>query len=99
MIDPINEHMNDVFEKREKDLIKESRASKQIKRNLESEKEMTSNINNDGSGFSPIMGEKEFFDVMKTNNRHLTMEERYLIAEIINAFTERRKQDEAEGAI
>ena len=46
-----------------------------------------------------IMGEKEFFDVMKTNNRHLTMEERYLIAEIINAFTERRKRDEAEGAI
>ena len=46
-----------------------------------------------------IMGEKEFFDVMKTNNRHLTMFERYLIAEIINAFTEARKQDEAEGAI
>ena len=75
MIDPINEHMNDVFEKRERDLIKESKTTHHI------------------------MGEKEFFDVMKTNNRHLTMEERYLIAEIINAFTERRKRDEAEGAI
>ena len=48
---------------------------------------------------SNIMGEKEFFDIMKTNNRHLTMEERYLIANIVNAFTERRKQDEMDGAI
>ena len=46
-----------------------------------------------------IMGEKEFFDVMKTNNRHLTMQERYLLANIVNAFTEARKRDEAEGAI
>ena len=75
MIDPINEHMNDVFEKRERDLIKESKITHHI------------------------MGEKEFFDVMKTNNRHLTMEERYLIAEVINAFTAARKQDEMDGAI
>jgi len=46
-----------------------------------------------------LMGEKEFFDVMKNANRHLTMEERFLIAEIIHAFTERRRQDEANGAI
>ena len=73
MIDPINKHMSDVFEKRERDLIKETNTM--------------------------IMGEKEFFDVMKTNNRHLTMEERYLLANIVNAFTEARKRDEAEGAI
>ena len=47
----------------------------------------------------PIMGEKEFFDVMKDANRHLTMEERYLIAEVINAFIATRKQDELDGAI
>ena len=46
-----------------------------------------------------LMGEKEFFNVMKNNNRHLTMEERYLIANIVNAFTQKRKQDEMEGAI
>ncbi len=48
---------------------------------------------------SDIMGEKEFFEVMKYNNQHLTMQERFLIAEIINAFTENRKRDKAEGAI
>jgi len=42
-----------------------------------------------------IMGEKEFFDVMKTNNRFLTMEERHLIASLTLAFTERRKQDDS----
>ena len=46
-----------------------------------------------------VMGEKEFFDVMKTNNRYLSMQERYLLANIVNAFTEARKRDEAEGAI
>ena len=40
-----------------------------------------------------IMGEKEFFDIMKTNNRFLTMEERHLVASLILAFSERRKQD------
>ena len=45
-----------------------------------------------------IMGEKEFFDVMKDANRHLTMEERFLIAEIIHAFTSRRVMEE-NGAI
>lgn len=44
-----------------------------------------------------IMGEKEFFDVMKNNNRLLNMEERYLLAQIVNAFTKSRKQDEEDG--
>ena len=48
---------------------------------------------------SDIMGEKEFFEVMKLNNHYLTMQERFLIAEIINTFTENRKRDEMEGAI
>lgn len=38
-----------------------------------------------------IMGEKEFFDIMKTNNRFLTMEERHLVASITLAFTEKKK--------
>ena len=46
-----------------------------------------------------MMGEKEFFEVMKSNNQHLTMQERFLIAEIMNTFTEQRKQDEVNGAI
>ena len=76
MIDaPISKHMNDVIDKREADLIKESKMT------------------------HPLMGEKEFFDVMKNANRHLTMEERFLIAELITAFTERRRQDEANGAM
>ena len=37
-----------------------------------------------------IMGEKEFFDIMKNANRLLTMEERFLISQLINAFTARR---------
>ena len=74
MIDPINEHMRAVIDKREADLNKEAANTR-------------------------LMGEKEFFDIMKTNNRHLTMEERYLLANIVNAFTEARKRDEAEGAI
>tara|TARA_R110002020_G_scaffold306294_1_gene522281 strand:- start:5 stop:235 length:231 start_codon:yes stop_codon:yes gene_type:complete len=73
--DPISKHMNDVIDKREADLIKESKMT------------------------HPLMGEKEFFDVMKNANRHLTMEERFLIAELITAFTERRRQDEANGAM
>ena len=73
--DPISKHMNDVIDKREADLIKESKIT------------------------HPLMGEKEFFDVMKNANRHLTMEERFLIAEIIHAFTVRRMEDERNGAI
>ena len=73
--DPISKHMNDVIDKREADLIKESKIT------------------------HPLMGEKEFFDVMKHANRHLTMEERFLIAEIIHAFTVRRVEDEMDGAI
>ena len=73
--DPINKHMMDVIDKREADLIKESKIT------------------------HPLMGEKEFFDVMKNANRHLTMEERFLIAEIIHAFTVRRMEDERNGAI
>ena len=42
-----------------------------------------------------IMGEKEFFDIMKTNNRFLNMKERHLVASITLAFTERRKQDDS----
>ena len=42
-----------------------------------------------------IMGEKEFFDIMKNNNRFLTMEERHLVASLTLAFTERRKQDDS----
>ena len=68
--DPISKHMMDAIDKREADLIKESKIT------------------------HPIMGEKEFFDIMKTNNRHLTMEERFLIAEVINAFTARRVMEE-----
>ena len=73
--DPISKHMMDAIDKREADLIKESKIT------------------------HPLMGEKEFFDVMKDANRLLTMEERFLIAEMIHAFTERRRQDEANGAI
>ena len=58
--------------------------------NLEREKKFTSSLNNDGGNFPPIMGEKEFFDVMKNANRLLTMEERFLISQLINAFTRRR---------
>jgi hypothetical protein len=36
-----------------------------------------------------IMGEKEFFDVMKNANRHLTMEERFLIAELVKNWARR----------
>ena len=42
-----------------------------------------------------IMGEKEFFSIMKTNNMYLNMKERHLIASITLAFTERRKQDDS----
>ena len=38
-----------------------------------------------------IMGEKEFFDIMKNNNRHLTMEERLLVARLVEAFIINRK--------
>ena len=38
-----------------------------------------------------IMGEKEFFDIMKNANRHLTMEERHTIATLVEAFIENRK--------
>ena len=38
-----------------------------------------------------IMGEKEFFDVMKYANRHLTMEERYLIAGIVKEIIKPRE--------
>ena len=72
--DPISKHMMDAIDKREADLIKESKMT------------------------HPLMGEKEFFDVMKDANRHLTMEERFLIAEIIHAFTSRRVMEE-NGAI
>ena len=75
MIDDATKHMMDAIDKREADLMQESKIT------------------------HPIMGEKEFFDVMKNANRLLTMEERFLIAEIIHAFTERRRQDEANGAI
>ncbi len=37
-----------------------------------------------------IMGEKEFFDVMKNANRLLTMEERFLITKLTNAFISKR---------
>ena len=37
-----------------------------------------------------IMGEKEFFDIMKKNNMYLTMEERHLVANIVLSFTEGR---------
>ena len=40
-----------------------------------------------------IMGEKEFFDIMKNNNRHLTMEERHIVATLIETFTSNRKGD------
>tara|TARA_R100001163_G_scaffold65834_1_gene65480 strand:- start:13921 stop:14232 length:312 start_codon:yes stop_codon:yes gene_type:complete len=103
MIDDATKHMMDAIDKREADLIKESKANKQTKTNkdwrLEAEKRMTKQINNDGSDFPAIMGEKEFFDVMKNANRFLRMEERFLIAELIHTFTERRRQDEANGAI
>ena len=75
MIDDATQHMMDAIDKREADLIQESKIT------------------------HPIMGEKEFFDVMKNANRLLTMEERFIIAELILAFTERRRQDEANGAI
>ena len=73
--DPISKHMMDAIDKREADLIKESKMT------------------------HPLMGEKEFFDVMKNANRHLTMEERFLIAELIHAFTVKRVEDEANGAM
>ena len=97
MIDDATQHMMDAIDKREADLIKESKTNKDWR--LESEKRITKQINNDGSDFHSIMGEKEFFDVMKNANRFLRMEERYIIAELILAFTERRRQDEANGAI
>ena len=40
-----------------------------------------------------IMGEKEFFDIMKNNNRFLTMEERHIVATLIETFTSNRKGD------
>ena len=73
-MDDATKHMMDAIDKREADLIKESKIT------------------------HPIMGEKEFFDVMKDANRHLTMEEMFLIAEIIHAFTSRRVMEE-NGAI
>ena len=38
-----------------------------------------------------IMGEKEFFDIMKNANRHLTMEERHVVATLVETFIENRK--------
>ena len=40
-----------------------------------------------------LMGEKEFFDIMKTNNRFLTMEERHIVATLMETFTSNRKGD------
>ena len=37
-----------------------------------------------------IMGEKEFFDIMKNSNRFLTMEERHLIATLTQAIIKSR---------
>ena len=33
-----------------------------------------------------IMGEKEFFDIMKNANRHLTMVERHIVATLVETF-------------
>ena len=38
-----------------------------------------------------IMGEKEFFDIMKNANRYLTMEERHIVATLVETFIENRK--------
>ena len=38
-----------------------------------------------------IMGEKEFFDIMKNANRHLTMEERHLVATLVEFVIKNRK--------
>ena len=38
-----------------------------------------------------IMGEKEFFDIMKNANRHLTMEERHVVDTLVETFIENRK--------
>tara|TARA_R100000700_G_C3123695_1_gene111659 strand:+ start:501 stop:653 length:153 start_codon:yes stop_codon:yes gene_type:complete len=42
-----------------------------------------------------IMGEKEFFDIMKNSNRLLTMEERHLIATLTQTIikSKRRKNE------
>ena len=42
-----------------------------------------------------IMGEKEFSNIMKTNNMYLNMKERHLIASKNLAFTDRMKQDDS----
>ena len=41
-----------------------------------------------------IMGEKEFFDIMKNSNRLLTMEERHLIATLTQTIIKTRNNNE-----
>ena len=41
-----------------------------------------------------IMGEKEFFDIMKNSNRLLTMEERHLIVTLTQTIIKTRNNNE-----
>ena len=38
-----------------------------------------------------MMGEKEFFDVMKKENQYLSSQERWLLSKIVESFTYKRK--------
>ena len=70
MIDPINEHMRAVIDKREADLNKEAANTR-------------------------LMGEKEFFDEMKSINQYLSMEDRWLLVSIGKAFKKSRYPDDS----
>ena len=39
-----------------------------------------------------MMGEKEFFDVMKKENQYLSSQERWLLSKIVQSFTHKRKE-------
>ena len=39
-----------------------------------------------------MMGEKEFFDVMKKENQYLSSQERWLLSKIVQSFTYKRKE-------
>ncbi len=40
-----------------------------------------------------MMGEKEFFDVMKKENQYLSSQERWLLSKIVQSFTYKRRKD------
>ncbi len=40
-----------------------------------------------------IMGEKEFFDIMKNSNRFLSMKERHSIATLVENITKTRRSN------